>query len=58
MLAHLKRLIEIGAVVINPSLSKLIIGLRTATEDGKDGLDKEVTSHSDVFDAFRMSLQY
>jgi hypothetical protein len=43
---------------INPSFSKLIIALRTATEDGKGGLDKEATSHDDLFDALRMSLQY
>jgi hypothetical protein len=60
MLAHVKRLIEYGngSIAINPQFSKLIILLRTATEDGKGGLDKKATSHSDVFDAFRMSLQY
>jgi len=60
MLAHLKKLMEYqnGMIVINPSFSKLIIALRTATEDGKGGLDKEATSHDDLFDAFRMSLQY
>jgi hypothetical protein len=58
MLASLKKLMEHqnGSIAINPSFPKLIISLRTATENGKGGLDKKVTSHSYVFDAFRMSL--
>lgn len=47
-----------GSVAINPIFTKLIIALKTASEDGKGGLDKKLTSHSNVFDAFRMSLQY
>ncbi len=29
-----------------------------AVENGEGSLDNEATSHSDVFDAFRMSLRY
>ena len=47
-----------GVVAINPSHTKLITALRTAVEKGEGTLDKEATSHDDVFDAFRMSLQY
>jgi hypothetical protein len=32
--------------------------LRTAVEKGEGTLDKEATNHDDLFDAFRMSLQY
>jgi hypothetical protein len=58
MLAHCKRLIEEnGLVAIHPRYDKLLIALRTATErDGK--LDKEATSHDDLFDSFSMSLQF
>jgi hypothetical protein len=38
--------------------TKLITALRTAVEKGEGTLDKEATSHDDLFDAFRMSLQY
>ena len=31
---------------------------RTAVENGEGVLDKEATSHSDVFDVFRMSLLF
>ena len=47
-----------GFVAINPSFNKLIVALRTAVEKGEGTLDKEVTSHDDLLDAFRMSLQY
>ena len=33
------------------------ISLRTVVEKGDGSLDKEETSHDDLFDAFRMSLQ-
>jgi hypothetical protein len=38
--------------------TKLITALRTAVEKGEWTLDKEATSHDDLFDAFRMSLQF
>lgn len=37
---------------------KLITSLPTAVEKGEGTLDKEATSHHNVFDAFRMSLQF
>jgi hypothetical protein len=60
MLAHTKELIEYqtGYMAINPRHKKLITALRTAVEKGEGTLDKEATSHDDLFDAFRMSLQY
>src|SRR5918996_1409415 len=54
MLAHTKELLEYrqGYVAINPKHNKLITALRTAVENG------EATSHDDLLDAFRMSLQF
>ena len=37
--------------------SKLITTLRTAVENGEGMLDKEATSHDDLFDSFRLSLK-
>jgi hypothetical protein len=47
-----------GMVAIHPRHNKLLISLRTAVENGEGSLDKEATSHDDLFDAFRMSLQF
>jgi hypothetical protein len=47
-----------GYIAINPSHTKLITALRTAVENGDGSLNKEVTSHDDLFDAFRMSLMF
>lgn len=47
-----------GIVAIHPRFGKLITVLRTAVEDGNGSLDKEATIHDDLFDAFRLSLQY
>ena len=47
-----------GVVAINPRFTKLITALRTAVEKGEGMLDKEATSHDDLFDAFRLSLQF
>jgi hypothetical protein len=60
MLAHTKRLMEHnnGYVAINLKFNKLITSLRTAVENGEGSLDKEATSHDDLFDAFRLSLQF
>lgn len=49
---------EIGVVTIDPKHTKLITALRTAVEKGQGTLDKEATSHDELFDAFRMSLQF
>lgn len=60
MLAHFEEMLEYrnGQIAINPRFTKLITALRTAVEKGEGTLDKEATSHDDLFDAFRMSLQY
>ena len=60
MLAQCKEMLEYrnGHVAIIPVHSKLITALRTAVERGDGRLDKEVTSHDDLFDAFRLSLQF
>jgi hypothetical protein len=38
--------------------TKLVTALRTAVENGEGSLDKEATSHVDLFDAFRLSLMH
>ncbi|MGH9988299.1 MAG: hypothetical protein ACRD8W_30560 [Nitrososphaeraceae archaeon] len=61
MLAHSKELLEYqnGMVAINPTKhNKLVTSLRTAVENGEGSLDKEATSHDDLFDAFRLSLMF
>jgi hypothetical protein len=60
MLAHCKELMEYqtGYVAINPSHNKLITALRTAVENGEGSLNKEATSHDDLFDSFRLSLMF
>lgn len=47
-----------GYVAISPRFTKLVAAIRTAVEKGDGTLDKEATSHDDLFDAFRMSLQF
>jgi Ion channel len=39
-------------------LTKLLTALGTAVENGEDYLDKEATSHDDLFEAFRLSLTF
>jgi hypothetical protein len=60
ILAYCKEMLEYqnGMVAINPKHNKLIIALRTAVENGEGSLDKEATSHDDLFDSFRMSLMF
>jgi hypothetical protein len=60
MLAHCKEMMEHhnGTVAINPKDQKLITSLRTAVENGEGMLDKDATSHDDLFDAFRLSLMF
>ena len=60
MLAHAKALMEYrnGQVAFHPRFNKLITALRTAVENGEGALDKEAASHDDLFDAFRLSLQF
>ena len=42
----------------HPKHTKLITAIRTALENGEGLLDKDATSHDDLFDAFRMSLMF
>lgn len=56
MLGHAKLLLERGRVAINPKFHKLVTSLSTAV-DNEGSLDKQLTSYSDIFDAFRLSLQ-
>ncbi len=60
MLAHCKALMEYhkGSVAIAAKHTKLITALRTAVEKGDGSLDKDATSHDDLFDSFRLSLQF
>jgi hypothetical protein len=60
MLAHAKKILEYnnGTIAINPRFDKLITSLRTAVEKGEGGLDKEATSYDDIFDVFRLALQF
>jgi hypothetical protein len=56
LLYHAKFMLENKYVQIHPILDKLIIALRSAW--AKDGtLDKEVSSHNDIIDAFRLALR-
>ena len=56
LLYHVKFLLENKYLQIHPTMDKLIIALRSAW--AKDNvLDKEVTSHNDVLDAFRLALR-
>jgi hypothetical protein len=59
-LIHAKKVLEYdgGSIAINPKFDKLITSLRTAVKNGEGLLDKEATSYDDIFDAFRMSLQF
>jgi hypothetical protein len=57
LLYHTKFLLENKYIQIHPTMfDKLIIALRSSW--AKDGvLDKEVTSHHDIIDAFRLCLR-
>jgi hypothetical protein len=57
MLGHAKLMMDEGYVAIHPRFGKLITSLRTAV-DTEGILDKTKTSYNDIFDAFRLSLQY
>jgi hypothetical protein len=56
MLGHAKLMLGRGYISINPAFHKLVTSLSTAV-DNEGSLDKQVTSYSDIFDAFRLSLQ-
>ncbi len=42
---------------INPRFDKLITALRTAV-DNEATLDKEATSYDDIFDGYRLALEF
>ena len=57
LLGHAKNLFDNELIQIHRKHDKLIIGLRSASEeDGK--LDKDKTSYNDIIDAFFLSLYY
>jgi hypothetical protein len=60
MLGHCKTILESEGrrIAINPDrFDKLITALRAAVDN--DGtLDKESTSHNDIFDAFRLASKF
>lgn len=60
MLVHAKKLVEYnqGTIAINPKFDKLITSFSTAVEKGEESLDKEAASYNDIFDTFRLSLQF
>ena len=43
---------------MDPTNNKLITALRTAVENGEGSLDKEASSHDDLFDSFSVSLMF
>ncbi|MGC2431110.1 MAG: hypothetical protein WA393_08730, partial [Nitrososphaeraceae archaeon] len=57
MLAHSKLLLEKDYIAINEKFDKLITSLRTAVAV-ENTLDKEATSYNDVYDSFRLALEY
>ena len=57
MLEHFKLLLEKGYLAINEKFDKLITSLRTAIA-AENTLDKEATSYNDVYDSFRLALEY
>jgi hypothetical protein len=57
ILEHCKHLMDGGYIAIHPSLTRLITALRTATAT-EFALDKNLSAHNDIFDAFRMCCKY
>jgi hypothetical protein len=56
LLYHAKFLLEKRYLQIHPTMDKLIVALRSSW--AREGvLDKEVTSHNDSLDAFRLALR-
>lgn len=60
MSSHARRIIEDprGMIAIDPKFSDLIIGLRSAVFDDRGQLDKEMTPHDDLLDAFQMVMTF
>ena len=60
MFAHCREMIEYqnGQVAINPRFTKLINALRTAVEKGDGTLDKESTSHDDLYRCIQTAFRF
>jgi len=56
MSSHARRIIEDprGLITIDPKFNDLIIGLRSAVFNDSGQLDKELSAHDDLIDAFMM----
>jgi hypothetical protein len=54
MSSHARRIVEDprGLIAIDPKFSELIIALRSAVFDDRGQLDKEMSPHNDLLDAF------
>jgi hypothetical protein len=60
-LAQTKKVLEYkgGGIAFNPKFDKLITSLRTTVDkNGVGALDKEATRYNDIFDGFRLALQF
>jgi hypothetical protein len=55
MLQHASKILSKRMIRIDPSFTKLITVLRTATAKEYD-LDKEATVHDDILDSFMLSI--
>ena len=51
-------LVKISVTATLAQSALALTALRTAVENGEGYLDKEATSHDDLFDSFRMSLLF
>jgi hypothetical protein len=60
MSSHARRIIEDprGLIAIDSKFSDLIVGLRTAVFDDRGNLDKELSAHDDLTDAFQMLMTF
>jgi hypothetical protein len=57
MLQHCKFLLEKERLAIDPSFTKLLTALKTASHNNME-LDKESTAHDDVLDSFRLCMKW
>jgi hypothetical protein len=59
MLAYCKEMLEYqNGWLLSIQVIQLITALRIAVENGEGILDKEATSHDDMFDSFRLFLRF
>lgn len=56
MTANAIRVLEHRAIRIDKRFNELITALRTCTLKDTNDIDKNMTSHDDTFDAFKLSL--